>query len=90
MEVPQIQYIDRAVDIQVVHGRWWFLFFMGPVYVPEACDVRLMVAAILKEKLTLKSPDEVDTAVWNPGTNSENASERLYTANSRAWGRPRT
>ena len=49
-----------------------------------------MVTAILKEKLTLKLLDEVDTAVWNPGTNLENASERLYTANSRAWGRPRT
>ena len=34
--------------------------------VPEACDVRVTVAAILKEKLTLKSPDVVDTAVWNP------------------------
>ena len=62
--------------------------------VPEACNVRVTVAAILKEKLTLKSPGEVDTAVWNPDigrtpvrTNSENASERLYTANSRAWGR---
>ena len=30
--------IDRAVDIQVVHGRWWFLFYEGPVRVPEACD----------------------------------------------------
>ena len=97
MEVPQILYIDRAVDIQVVCGRWWFLFYEGPVCVPEACDVRVTVAAILKEKLTLKSPDEVDTAVWNPDTGktpvrtySENASERLFSANSRAWGRPRT
>ena len=64
--------------------------------VPGACDVRATVAAILKEKLTLKSTDEVDTAVWNPDTgrtpvrtNSDNASERLYTANSRAWGCPR-
>ena len=57
--------------------------------VPEACDVRIMVDAILKEKLTLKLPDEVDTAVWI-GTNSENASERLYKVNSRAWIRPRT
>ena len=55
------------------------------VCVPEACDVRDTVAAILKEELTLKSPDEVDTAVRNPDTgstpvrtNSENASERLY------------
>ena len=30
----------------------------------EACDFRIMVAAILKAKLTLKLPDEVDTAVW--------------------------
>ena len=36
------------------------------VCVPGACDVRVTVAASLKEKLTLKSPDEVDTAVWNP------------------------
>ena len=54
------------------------------VCVPEACDVRVTVAAILKEKLALKSPDVVDAAVWNPvtgrtpvRTNSENASERL-------------
>ena len=47
-----------------------------------SCDVRVTVAAILKEMLTLKSPDEGDTAVWNPRhgrtpvrTNSENASE---------------
>ena len=26
VEVPQIQYIDRAVDISVVRGRWCFLF----------------------------------------------------------------
>ena len=63
--------------------------------VPEACDVRVTVAAILKEKLTLKPTDEVDTAVWNPDTgrtpvrtNSDNASERLFTATSRAWGTP--
>ena len=24
--VPQIQYIDRAVDIPVVRGKWCFLF----------------------------------------------------------------
>ena len=35
--VPQIQYIDRAVDIPVVRGRWCFLFsqkacvFLKPV-----------------------------------------------------------
>ena len=82
MKVPQILHIDRAVDIQVVHGKWWFLFSEGPVCVPEACDVRVTVAVILKEKLTLKSPDEIDTAVRNPKngstrvrTNSENASE---------------
>ena len=62
-----------------------------------------VTAAILKEKLTLKSPDEIDTAVRNPDTgstpvrtNSENASEvhsKLVIvgtpASSRAWGRPR-
>ena len=58
------------------------LFYEEPVCVPEACDVRVTVAAILKEKLTLKSPDEIDTAVRNPDTgstlvrtNSENPSE---------------
>ena len=38
MEVPQIQYIDKAVDIQVVRRRCWFLFCEGPVCVPETCD----------------------------------------------------
>ena len=54
------------------------------VCVLEAFDVSVPVAAILKEKLTLKSPDEFDTAGTNPDTgstpvrtNSENASERL-------------
>ena len=37
-----------------------------PAGSPEACDVRFTVAAILKEKLTLKSPDVIDIAVWNP------------------------
>ena len=60
-------------------------------------------AAILKEKLTLKSPDEIDTAVRNPDTGStsvltslENASEmnsKLVIvgtpASSSVWGRPR-
>ena len=32
----------------------------------EACDVRVTVPEILKEKLTLKSPDEVEIAIWNP------------------------
>ena len=45
-------YIDRAVDIPVVFGRWWFHFYEEPVCVPEACDVRVAVGAILKEKLT--------------------------------------
>ena len=53
MEVPQIQYIDRAVDIQVVQGRWWFLFYEGSVCVLEACDVRNVIAAILEKKLVL-------------------------------------
>ena len=71
MEVPQILYIDRAVDVQVVCGRWSFLFYEGLcVCVAEACDVRVRFAAILTEELTLKSPDEVDTAVWNPMMNS--------------------
>ena len=29
-----------------------------------------VIAAILKEKLTLKSPDEIDTVVRNPDTGS--------------------
>ena len=33
VEVPQTLYIDRAVDIQVVQERWWFLFYEGPVCV---------------------------------------------------------
>ena len=33
---------------------------------PEACDVRVTAATILKEKLALKSSDVVDAAVWNP------------------------
>ena len=95
-------YIDSAVDIQVVHGRWWFLFYERLVCVPGASDVRIKVAAIL-EKLTLKSPDEIDTAVRNPDTgstrvrtNSEHANE-VYgkleiagtPASSRARGHPR-
>ena len=39
MEVPQILYIDRAVDIQVVFkGGGGSFFMMEPVCVPEACD----------------------------------------------------
>ena len=55
MEVPQIHYIDRAVDIQVVQGRWWFLFYerLVCVCVPEACDIRIVIAAILEKKLVL-------------------------------------
>ena len=37
--VPQIQYIDRAVDILVVRGRGVFYSHERPVCVPEACDV---------------------------------------------------
>ena len=59
-------YIDTAVDIQVVRGRWWSPFYEEFVCVPEARDVRVTVAAILKEKLTSKSSDVVDAAVWNP------------------------
>ena len=32
----------------------------------DSCDVRVTVAAILKEKLALKSLDVVDAAIWNP------------------------
>ena len=56
MEVPQIQYIDRAVDIQVVRGRWWFPFYEELhvcVCVPEACDVKIAAITILKKKLAL-------------------------------------
>ena len=62
MVVPQIQYIDRAVDIQVVQGRWWFPFYEElHVCVPEACNVRIVIAAILKKKLALmfESLDEL-------------------------------
>ena len=34
--------------------------------VPEACDVRVTVATVLKEKLALNLLDVVDAAVWNP------------------------
>ena len=45
-------------------------FMRACVCVAEACDVRVRFAAILTEELTLKSLDEVDTAVWNPRMNS--------------------
>ena len=46
---------QSTVDIQVVQGRWWFLLYVGPVCVcvPEACDVRIVIAAILEKKLVL-------------------------------------
>ena len=54
MEVPQIQYIDRAVDIQVVRGRWLFpLYEELHVCVPEACNVRIVIATILEKKKKL-------------------------------------
>ena len=37
--VSQIQYIDRAVGIMVVRGKWCFLLSREAVCVPEACDV---------------------------------------------------
>ena len=46
-----------------------------------------VIAAILKEKLTLKSPDEIDTVVRNPDTGST-VPMNLENAN-RSWGRPR-
>ena len=36
--VPQIQYIDRAVDTAVERGRGVFYSRERPVCVPEACD----------------------------------------------------
>ena len=42
--VPQIQYIDRTVDIRVpvMRGRWCFLFSQEAcVCVLEACDVKI-------------------------------------------------
>ena len=53
MEMPQILNIDRAADVQIVHGRRWFLIHEELVCVPEASDVRVTVAAILNEELTL-------------------------------------
>ena len=54
MEVPQIQYIDIAVDIQVVRGRWWFPFYEElHVCVPEACNVRIVIASKMNKKLEL-------------------------------------
>ena len=93
MEVPQILYIDRAQWIsRLCAGDGGSYLYEEPVCVPEACDVRVTVAAILKEKLTFKSPDEIDTAVWNPDTGStlvrmECQRVRVIdcTANSRAW-----
>ena len=47
-----------------------------------------VIAAILKEKLTLKSPDEIDIAVRNPDTGSTLVRMNLENPNG-AWGRPR-
>ena len=85
--MPQILNIDRAADVQVVHGRRWSLIHEELVCVPEACDVRATVAAILNEELTLKSPDVVDAAVWTNVTGrtpvrTNSASERPY---SKFW-----
>ena len=41
--VPQIQYIDRAVDIPVARGRWCFLFSREACVCSEACDVKIEV-----------------------------------------------
>ena len=95
MEVPQIVHRQSSgcpggapEMVVLIFMRSWGVFL-------ERVTVRATVAAILKEKLTLKPTDEVDTAVWNPDTgrtpvrtNSDNASERLFSANSRAWGMP--
>ena len=39
-----------------------------------------VIAAILKEKLTLKSPDEIDTVVRNPDTGSTSVRMNLENA----------
>ena len=54
MEMPQILNIDRAADVQVVHGRRWFLIHEELVCVPEACDVRVTVAAIFEREVDLE------------------------------------
>ena len=46
-----------------------------------------VIAAILKEKLTLKSSDEIDTAVRNPDTGSTPVRTNLENANG-SCGRP--
>ena len=81
VEVPQILY-DRAVDVQVVHGRWWILFYEGLcVCVLEACDVRIVIAAILEENLM---------RMFGIPVRIQRMRVKDCTANSRAWGRPRT
>ena len=44
--------------------------------VPEVCDVRVTYAAILKEKLTLKSQDVVD-AVWKSRHRADAAADEF-------------
>ena len=56
------------------------------VCVPEACDVRIVIAVILEKKLVLMFGIHGRIQMMN----SEDASERLKTENSRAWRCPRT
>ena len=58
-------------------------FYEGPVCVcvPEACDVRIVIAAILKKKLIL---------LFGVLGRIQRMRVKDCTANSRAWGRPRT
>ena len=66
MEVQQILYIGRVVDIRVVRGKWRLLLsreacvFLKPVTSELSWFVDESTAVILKEKLALKSLDVVD------------------------------
>ena len=72
MEVQQILYIGRVVDIPVVRGKWRLLFsreacvFLKPVTSELSRCVDESTAVILKEKLALKTLDVVDEtrATW--------------------------
>ena len=56
LELPQIQYVDRVVDLPAGHGRRRLLSHERLVCPPEACEATV----ILKEKVALKSWDVID------------------------------
>ena len=72
MEVQQILYIGRVVDIPVVRGKWRLLLsreacvFLKPVTSELSWFMDESTAVILKEKLALKILDVVDEtrATW--------------------------